>query len=245
MENSGPFRVLVFSKTSAYRHDSIPAAIKAIEALATSMKLFVVDASEDAGNAMTPSSLAQYAVIVLLHCSGDFLDTAQVDALQQFVRSGGGVVAIHGAAAGLYDNQWYGALIGAHFDMHPDPEPGRVQVEQAEESMLNVASGRENWKDEWYNFRSHPRDNKNLKVLLRGDTTSYHGGKMGEDHPIAWYQEFDGGRSFYTALGHFDEAYADEWYMDQIKNGILWAAKRQPQISRPQPDTTDAAQRFY
>ncbi|KAF2467370.1 glycosyl hydrolase [Lindgomyces ingoldianus] len=226
MANSDPFKVLVFSKTSAYRHASIPAGIAAIKALADRTKLFTVEASENAETSMT-SSLERYAVVVLLHCSGNFLDTAQVDALKKFVQSGGGVVGIHGAAAGLYNNEWYGALIGAHFDMHPDPEPGRVLVEQTGEGIISVAHGRDNWMDEWYNFRTHPRENKNLGVLLKGDTTSFQGGKMGEDHPLAWCQEFDGGRSFYTALGHFDEAYADEWYMDQILKGILWVAKRQ------------------
>lgn len=78
--------------------------------------------------------------------------------------------------------------------------------------------------DEWYNFTTHPRENARLRVLLRGDPESFKGGRMGSDHPLAWCQEFEGGRVFYTALGHFEEAYADEWFMGMLERGIVWAA---------------------
>ncbi|KAH8727272.1 class I glutamine amidotransferase-like protein [Phaeosphaeriaceae sp. PMI808] len=93
--------------------------------------------------------------------------------------------------------------------------------------ILNRCNGRQNWKDEWYNFRSHPRENVDLKILLKGDPDSFQGGKMGEDHPLAWCQNFGGRRSFFTALGHFDEAYEDDWYMDQILRGILWTTRKE------------------
>jgi len=228
MPNSPPFHILIFSKTSGYRHDSIPAGIRSIRALADRSKLFTVDASEDA-SLFTPSNLSQYTVIVLLQSIGDIFNHSQLDALKHFVRAGGGVVAVHGAAAGMPNDDWYGKLVGAHFDMHPEAEAGTVLVEDSnkEHFILNCCSGREHWKDEWYNFHTHPRENDSLEILLRGDPKSFQGGKMGDDHPLAWYQEFEGGRSFFTALGHFDEAYEDEWYMDQISRGILWAAKRE------------------
>jgi type 1 glutamine amidotransferase len=226
MPSRAPFRILVFSKTSGYRHASIPAGIAAIRALASRNNLFTVDASEEAALAITASSLRQYQVIVLLQCTGDFLDEAQTVALQNFVRAGGGVVAIHGAAAGMLRDDWYGALVGAHFDMHPDPELGRVIVEDAKHPICNGCASRESWKDEWYNFTTHPRNNAELKVLLRGDTASFTGGKMGDDHPLAWCQEFEGGRAWFTALGHFDEAYVDEWFMEQILRACLWVARK-------------------
>jgi type 1 glutamine amidotransferase len=113
--------------------------------------------------------------------------------------------------------------------MHPDPEPGIVLVEESNQNhfISQCCGGRKDWTDEWYNFHTHPRKNENLKILLRGDPKSFKGAKMGDDHPLAWYQEFEGGRSFFTALGHFDEAYVDEWFMGQMLRGILWAAKRE------------------
>lgn len=219
MEYISPLNILIFSKTSGYRHDSITAGVAAIQAIAATRGFVKIEATEDAEAAFTSSSLSQYQVVVLLHCTGDFLSGSQVEVLKSYVRAGGGVVAIHGAAAGMLKDEWYGKLIGAHFDSHPDPEAGRVLLETGIEG-----EGRDGWMDEWYNFRTHPRDNPNLKILLKGDTTSFSGGKMGDDHPLAWYQDFDGGRSYYTALGHFDEAYADEWFVGQVTQAILWAA---------------------
>ncbi|KAF2281361.1 glycosyl hydrolase [Westerdykella ornata] len=227
-----PFHVLVFSKTTGYRHTSIPAALTALQALASRTGKFTIEASEDANATITAPSLNRFAVVILLQNTGDFLDETQLDALRQFLRAGGGVVAIHGAAAGLLDCDWYGELIGAHFANHPDPERGDVLVEAPEHWILRgccegeAGRRREGWMDEWYNFTTHPRSNPRLKVLLRGDPKSFSGGQMGDDHPLSWCQEFEGGRVYFTALGHFDEAYSNGWFMDQIYRGILWAAGR-------------------
>jgi type 1 glutamine amidotransferase len=228
MADTPPFQVLVFSKTAGYRHDSIPAGIRSIQLLADKTKHFAVTASEDA-SLFTPSTLNNYSVIVLLQCIGDIFSPHELDALKHFVQSGGGVVAIHGAAAGMPNDEWYGKLCGAHFDMHPDAETGDVVIEEANENhfVSSCCGGRKDWMDEWYNFHSHPRMNENLRILLRGDPKTFEGGKMGDDHPLAWYQEFEGGRSFFTALGHFDEAYEDEWFVGQILRGLLWVAKRE------------------
>ncbi|KAF1844019.1 class I glutamine amidotransferase-like protein [Cucurbitaria berberidis CBS 394.84] len=228
MVDQQPFNVLVFSKTSGYRHSSIPAGISSIHSLSAQTKLFTVHASEDA-SIFTPPTLARYSVILLLQCIGNIFEEEQFQALKSFVRNGAGVVAIHGAAAGMPDDDWYGQLIGAHFDMHPDAEPGTILVESSARNHYIVAGcgERQGWMDEWYNFRTHPRDNSNLQILLKGDMKSFNGGKMGDDHPLVWCQEFDGGRSFFTALGHFDEAYRDEWFLKQILGGILWAARRE------------------
>ncbi|KAF2251258.1 glycosyl hydrolase [Trematosphaeria pertusa] len=228
--NQPPFPILIFSKTSSYRHASIPTSISALRALAASTHLFTADASEDAEAAITPSSLSRYAVVVLLQCTGAFLTPAQVSALRGFVRAGGGIVGIHAAAAGMPLDAWYGALIGAQFESHPEPQMGNVLVgDDAGHWILGGSGGggRSGWMDEWYNFKSHPRGNAGLNVLLKGDAKSFTGGTMGEDHPLSWCQEFEGGRSFYTALGHFEEAYGDKWYMDQVFRGILWAARRE------------------
>jgi len=241
------FQVLVFSKTVDYRHDSIPAGIEGLRRLAAdsmsssvSPAPFTVTASEDAG-LFTEAGLAQYRVIVLCQNSGDFLDADQLAALKGFVRGGGGVVGIHCAAFGMptrdVDTEgWYGRLIGAQFSDHPEPQTGIVRVVDPGHTLVARGSGLKAMKatadatytwacfDEWYNFTADPRDN-GIHVLLAVDETSYQGGKHGSDHPIAWCQEFEGSRSFYTALGHFDAAYADETFMAHVLNGILWTAR--------------------
>lgn len=240
------FRVLVFSRTKAYRHDSIPAGIRALHRLssisASGEQPFVVDDSEDAA-LFSPESLSTYRVIVLLQCSGEFLDSIQLGALRGFVQAGNGIVAIHCASFAMQSSEWYGRLIGAVFDNHPEPQLGLVKfldpkhpimsracvhhdnADRLAEQHQQKAHGERIWKDEWYNFKTHPRmTSAGLHMLLGVDESSYKGGTHGEDHPISWCQTFDGGRCFYTSLGHFDEAYDDEWFMSQIQGGILWAA---------------------
>ncbi|SPQ24985.1 ad930b5e-9406-4722-99ed-69a87e583577 [Thermothielavioides terrestris] len=242
MSASTPFKILIFSRTTAYRHDSIPAGIRALHRLAAAScsaaaagpESFTADDSEDP-SVFTAASLAAYRVIVLLQCSGEFLDGQQLDALKGFVRSGGGVVAVHCASFAMQSSEWYGRLVGAVFDNHPEPQLGRLEITDPGHPIMTCRCagsqqeerpiGERTWLDEWYNFKTHPRAaNDDLHVLLTVDEKSYHGGAHGDDHPVAWCHDFDGGRCFYTSLGHFDEAYEDDWYMGQLLGGILWAA---------------------
>jgi type 1 glutamine amidotransferase len=230
-----PFRVLVFSKTASYRHASIPAGIAGIQALAEGTGWFTVEATEDAELAISTESLANYATVVFLQTSGDFLTPGQLDALRKYVENGGGFVGIHCAAAGMLNDKWYGQLVGAHFVNHPEPQNGRVKMVDSEHFIAKQDNIPSEWKaentdtewtwfDEWYNFTHDPSGSVHL--LLTADGNSFTGGTMGNRHPIAWYQKLGQGRSFYTALGHFDAAYSDKRFMGQILNAILWTARR-------------------
>ena len=119
--------MLVFSRTAGFRHDSIPAGIAAVEDLGREHR-FAVDATEDAAS-FTPSNLSRYRVVVFLSTTGNVLEGSQRDALQEFVRSGGGFVGVHAAADALYDWPWYGSLLGAFFARHPAVQPARIRVE--------------------------------------------------------------------------------------------------------------------
>ncbi|KIL92436.1 hypothetical protein FAVG1_04847 [Fusarium avenaceum] len=230
------FSVLLFSKTEIYRHKCIPAAVAALRALAEQTGLFALDVTEDA-ETFNPGTLAGYATIIFLHTIGPVLNDAQLAALQSYIRAGGGFVGIHGTAAGNFDSEWFGRLVGAHFSCHPAPEEGTVIVKDTgHEIMSGSATGERRWMDEWYNFKTHPRENTNLHVLVRGDTNSFRGGKMGDDHPLVWCQEFDGGRSFFTALGHFDEHYEDKWFIGQLQRAIVWTAGAGPRVDQANAD---------
>src|SRR5262249_60870326 len=76
--------------------------------------------------------------------------------------------------------------------------------------------------DEWYDFRDDPSPRVN--VLIRIDETTYSGGTMGVSHPMAWWHEYDGGRAWYTALGHTTESYTEPEFLGHLLGGILWAA---------------------
>ncbi len=214
-------RILVFSKTAGFRHDSIPDGIAAIRQLGADNG-FTVDATEDSG-AFTPGHLQQYNAVVFLSTTGDVLNGAQQRAFEDYVRDGGGYVGVHAAADTEYDWPFYGGLVGAYFDSHP---PGTPQATVKVEDRNHPATAHldAEWVriDEWYNYRTNPRGQ--VHVLATLDEDSYGGGNMGEDHPIAWYQTYEGGRAFYTGGGHTKESFAEPQFRMHLLGGILYAA---------------------
>jgi type 1 glutamine amidotransferase len=216
-------RVLVFSRTLGYRHDSIGAGISAIQKLGMEHG-FAVDQTEDPTK-FNDATLADYDVVIWLSTTADVLDADQQSAFQRYIEAGGGWVGVHAAADTEYDWPWYGQLLGndAWFLIHPMIQTAQLDVEKADHASTAHLPARFPLQDEWYNFRANPRSAVN--VLLRLDETSYQpgDGAMG-DHPIAWYHEFDGGRAFYTALGHRVELYTDPQYTQHLLGGIQWVA---------------------
>ena len=214
-------RILVFSKTKGYRHESIEAGKEAISKLGLKNN-FQVDTTENA-NAFTDENLKKYKAVVFLSTTGDVLsDHQQVD-FQRFIQAGGGFMGIHAAADCEYDWLWYGKLVGAFFKSHPQTQEAIVR--KAKPDALTEGLPTE-WKrtDEWYNYKTISPD---INVLYWLDETSYKGGENGEKHPIAWYHEFDGGRAFYTGMGHVKESFTDSLYITHIEKGILYALGNQ------------------
>lgn len=212
-------RVLVLSRTAGFRHASIPAGIAAIQELGRGNG-FAVDASEDA-TVISDSGLAPYRVVVFLSTTGDFLDSAQQAALRRWVERGGGWVGIHAAADAEYHWPWYGKLVGAWFARHPQVQRATMHVSDRRHPATVALP--ETWTrtDEWYDFKSNPRDA--VHVLATVAESSYQGGSMGADHPIIWCHPVGAGRSFYTALGHTTESFAEPLYLAQLLGAIRWA----------------------
>jgi uncharacterized protein len=217
-ETSAP-RVLAFSKTAAFRHKSIPVALDAIDQLGAANAI-TVDRSENAAD-FTDSNLANYDAIVFMSTTGDFLNNDQQAALQQYIRGGGGYAGVHAASDAEYSWAWYGQLVGAYFDRHPAIQQATIKVEDKNHPSTEHLTNTWARTDEWYDFRTNPR--ANVKVLLSVDESTYNGGGMGADHPISWYHEFDGGRAWYTALGHTDGAYAEPDFLKHLLGGIEYA----------------------
>ena len=211
-----PVHVLVFSRTAAFRHASIPAAVAAVEKLGAEHG-YLVDATEDAG-AFTDGNLARYRGVVFLLTTGDVLDASQQAAFERYVRAGGGFAGVHSASDTEYGWAWYGQLVGAYFKRHPAVQPAWVRIEDP--GHPSTAALRASWRraDEWYDFRTNPRGA--VHVLATVDESTYTGGGMGADHPIAWCHAFDGGRSWYTAMGHAAESYADPSFLSHLEGGI-------------------------
>ena len=228
------FSALVFSKTAAFRHDSIPAGVAAIRLLGARHN-FTVEATEDAA-AFTDANLARYDVVVWLSTTGDVLNDAQQAAFERYIRGGGGYAGIHAASDTEYDWAWYGGLVGAYFRDHPGSVNPQFQVATVKVLGRGTAATRplpRRWvrEEEWYNFRTNPRDT--VRVLAEVDERTYDprgysepGGSpgMGRHHPISWCQPYDGGRAFYTAMGHKDEYYSEPLFLAHLLGGITMAA---------------------
>ncbi|WP_211592593.1 ThuA domain-containing protein [Microbispora sp. H10836] len=227
------FKVLVFSKTAAFRHDSIPAGIQAIRELGAAND-FAVDATEDA-NAFTSGNLAQYKAVVFLSTTGDVLNATQQTAFQSYVDGGGGYVGVHSASDTEYDWPYYGQLMGAWFNNHPAIQ--QATLKQEDRAHGATAHLGQTWTrtDEWYNYRTNPR--ANVHVLQSLNESSYSGGNMG-DHPITWCHPQASGRSFYTGLGHTQESYSDSNFRTLLLGGIRYAAKATNADCRPETGYT-------
>ncbi len=216
---AAPARVLVFSRTAAFRHSSIPAGRIAVQKLGQE-RGFVVDTTEDA-RYITEDSLRHYAAVVFLSTTGELLDRAQQLDLQRYIQAGGGFVGIHAASDALYDWRWYGRMVGGYFNGHPAIQPAKLVVADSASPMTKHLPKIWERTDEWYNFKRLATD---LTVLLSIDETSYQGGTNGTSHPMTWYHAFDGGRAWYTELGHTDESFADPKYLELLAQGIEYAA---------------------
>jgi cytochrome c len=226
------FRILVFSKTAAFRHSSIDEGVTAIRKLGAENG-FQVDASEEA-SLFTDENLALYDAVVFLSTTGDVLNAEQQAAFERYIQGGGGYVGIHAASDTEYTWKWYGELVGAYFRGHPAQQTASIDIEDADDhSTLGLP---ERWTrfDEWYDFKPiNFEETGNLDYSPRGevhvlatlDESTYTGEATGTtDHPISWCQRFDGGRSWYTALGHTEASYVEPAFLSHILGGIEVAA---------------------
>ena len=214
------YQVLVFSKTAGFRHSSIGPGIAAIQQLGAANN-FTVTATEDAA-AFTTANLAQYEAVVFLSTTGDVLNASQQTAFEGYIRAGGGYVGIHAASDTEYSWPWYGNLVGAYFAGHPAPQQATIKVEDRTHPSTTHLGNTWVRTDEWYDYNRNPRSAVNVLATL--DESTYSGGNMGADHPIAWYHHFDGGRSWYTGGGHTDSSYTEPAFRTHLLGGIRWAA---------------------
>lgn len=209
--------VLIFSKTTGFRHQSIPKGVKTVSSLLKAEQIDYVH-SEDA-QYFSADSLKKFDAVIFLNTTGDILDDKQKKNFQQFIRSGKGYVGIHAASDTEYNWPWYGALVGGYFSSHPSVQQAQIEVINRTHASTQHLPERWIHRDEWYDFKDIK---PGLHILMNLDETTYKGGKMGRFHPISWFHSFDGGRSFYTGLGHTDESYDSELFQKHIVGGIRY-----------------------
>lgn len=214
-------RVLLFTETRGYRHESIENAVTALKELSASVGI-LTDTADDSSGVFNAANLDNYDAVVWVLTSGDVLSVDEQTVFENYIRSGGGYAGIHAASDTEYDWPWYGGLVGAYFERHPQIQTATQNVEDgshASTAHLNLTWTR---TDEWYDYSINPRAQVN--VLLSLDEASYDGGGMGDDHPSAWYHNYDGGRSWYTGGGHTSESYDEPDFRTHLLGGLRYAA---------------------
>lgn len=213
--------VLVFHKTDGFYHESIPTGVEALKKLGEEND-FNVTATEDA-QSFSERNLQKYDLVIFLNTTGNVLNEEQEKAFEQYMNDGGNFFGIHSAADTEYDWQWYGDLVGAYFVSHPAVQEAEITV--VKKNHPTVAHLPETWKrtDEWYNYKDI---NPNIEVVMLLDENTYEGGENKDYHPIAWFQELNGGgKALYTGGGHTKEAYSEEDFMEHLLQSILFATE--------------------
>lgn len=223
------FKALLVTTTRGWHHESQHIGVLALQQMGVKNYFDVVLWEDPAG--FTDKYLSQFSVVIFLNTTGNIFDSAQQKVMERFIQSGKGYVGIHSASDTEYDWEWYTQLVGRMFHIHPAVQMAKLKVlEQSFPGLAGFASGRL-LTEEWYEFG--PEKTTGLQYLLSVDETSYNpnvqwgekkGAGMGVLHPIAWYHNFDGGRAFYTALGHNPANFTDGDFLNHLLGGIRWAA---------------------
>lgn len=224
-------RVLVFSKTEGYRHASIPTGQQAIIEMGL-REGFTVDTTENA-EYFTEDTLINYSALIFLNTTMDVLDYQHQSHFERYIQAGGGFVGIHSATDTEYDWPWYGKLVGAYFESHPNnPNVREATCHVTDHNHPATDSLPDSFQktDEFYNYKNI---NPDINVLVTLDETTYEGGTNGEFHPITWYHDYDGGRAFYTGFGHTDETFSEPEFLQLLSGGIAYAIGENKPLNYP------------
>ncbi len=223
------FNVLLFTKMNGFHHESVNEGVTAMRAMAQRHH-FTIDWQEDA-KVFNDEKLKNYQAVIFLLTTGDILNDEQQAAMERFIRSGKGFVGIHSASDTEYDWDWYTKMVGRTFHIHPVIQTAELTVTNRKFPGVERMPERFLWTDEWYEFGAERI--KSLNYILAVDEQTYDpkvawgdkkGEGMGKFHPIAWYHDYDGGRAFYSALGHLPATYSDPLFLEHIYGGLYWAA---------------------
>ncbi|PJB12613.1 MAG: Crp/Fnr family transcriptional regulator [Flavobacteriales bacterium CG_4_9_14_3_um_filter_40_17] len=234
------FKVLLITETAGWHHESIDNGIVAINNLAATHNFEVV--RQQQAIKITEDWLKNFGVVIFLSTTADIFDDEEQAAFEKYIQSGKGYVGIHAASDTEYDWKWYTKLVGRMFHIHPAQQTAKLKILDHNFPGLEHFPDTLLWTDEWYEFGKE--NSQGLHDLISVDENSYDpsvtwekrdldangnlvdrtGKGMGKLHPISWYHEFDGGRAFYTALGHIEKVYENQWFLDHLYGGIYYAA---------------------
>ena len=228
--------VLVFAGTGWYRHPETAAVSGWLARLSdrTGMQIDVTESPKDL------NLLDRYDVLILNNSNEltKLFDEKQRNKIRDWYRSGGGIVALHAALVHQTQWDWLSKLGGCDFDSDSEFLEATVKVDPSMKNHPTIRGHGKSFKytADWTNHTRSVTQLPGFKVLLRVDESTFdpvrnyfktRGGKaMGEDHPIAWLHENEGGRFFYTELGHDVRSLDTEFGRQHIIEAIKWAAAK-------------------
>jgi len=239
-----PKKVLYVTHSAGFVHGSITISKRVIDDVGRRNGLFDVVSTEDL-SFLSAERLREFDA-VFFFTSGELpLSDAQKRALLDFVRAGGGFGGVHSATDTLYQWAEYGELIGAYFDGHPWVHEATVDVEDPGHPATRGLGTSFRFTEEFYQFRSFSRDR--VRVLLTLDPKTINLAAEGvnrrdEDFAVAWCRPFGQGRSFYTALGHFDETWLDPRFQNLLEGAFRWILKEDNAAGEPRRSTPRVTQ---
>ncbi|WP_268125200.1 ThuA domain-containing protein [Roseivirga pacifica] len=219
--------ILIYTKNGeGFVHDNIEASVNALKKLSAENN-YTTEVTADP-TFFTPENLAKFDCIIFSNTNNEAFDNqAQRDAFQQYTQSGGGFVGIHSAAGSERDWPWFWAVVGGKFVRHPALQPFEMKVLDQQNPATNFLGETWQWEDEVYYLDNL---NPDIHVLLAADLRTveddskdeFHRNRFGNYTPLAWVHQFDGGRQFFTALGHKSEYYSDPVFLKHLLGGIQW-----------------------
>ncbi|UTA66592.1 ThuA domain-containing protein [Emticicia sp. 21SJ11W-3] len=234
---TGKPAILLFSKTTGFRHgESIEASKPVMAGLAAKNNWFLYETEE--GGVFNEAQLAKFSAVIFNNSTGEVINDDQKRALEKYVENGGTLIGIHGAGDDSHRWDWYEQnLLGFKFSHHPiNPQFQETSVLlDAQADSLLTAGIPPSWlhSDEWYVFFGNPRSKGfQVELSINGQSINPSGNilfvtnknfGMGKDHPVAWSKQTGQGKTFYTSMGHSDAAWKNEHFLKLIENAIRWA----------------------
>ncbi len=225
-------RVLIYTRNGVgYVHDNIAASVRALEEICAGLGIETV--VTDTPAVFSPDQLEAFDAVIFSNSNNDaFTTTVQREAFQAFIRAGKGFAGIHSSSGSEREWPWFWAMQGGLFRRHPALQPFEIRVIDGEHLSTAHLPDVWPWEDECY-YLHHL--NPDIHVLLAADLTTvedagreeYPGTTFGDYIPLAWYHTYEGGRQWYTALGHKIEHYDDPLFREHLRGGILWILGRE------------------
>ena len=216
-------RLLIYTKNGkGYVHKNIATSVETLEKICKSLGVETV-VSEDP-SLFTRPEINRFDAVVFANTNNEAFDTEQQrEAFKKYCQSGKGFGGIHSAIGSERHWPWFWKLIGGSFLRHPPFQTFTVKVNRSNHPSTQHLGSTFDLDDECYFIKN---SNPSFKILLEADLSTVSENDKGkkvyrpERAPLSWYNTFDGGKQWYTALGHSKDLYALPWFQKHLQGGI-------------------------